>query len=112
EFASGYLQVIVPAFEEGVVDVYVVNNDSGISNKVQFRYEASNPSIESIVPGAGDYRGGTKISIYGSNLENNILTLIREKNGQLAREEVNMPLIRFGNNTNENLPRDHENSGV
>lgn len=81
------MQVIVPAFEEGVVDVYVVNNDSGISNKVQFRYEASNPSIESIVPGAGDYRGGTKISIYGKNLENNIATLIRDKDGELIRKK-------------------------
>ncbi|NLX62214.1 MAG: hypothetical protein GXZ06_06890 [Tissierellia bacterium] len=112
EFASGYLQVIVPPMEQGLVDVYVVNNDSGISNKVRFRYEASNPSIESIIPGTGDFRGGTKISIYGKNLENNIATLIRDKDGELIREVVNMPLIRFGNNTNENLPRDDENSGV
>ena len=79
EFSAGYLQVIAPPSEEGIVDVYVMNNDSGISNRVRFRYEASNPTINTLVPSTGDFRGGTKISIYGNNLENNTLTLIKEE---------------------------------
>lgn len=113
EFGTGYLQVIAPLSVEGTVDIYVMNNDSGISNKVKFKYEATKPVINTIVPSAGDFRGGTRIGIYGENLENNTLTLIKSNNqGGLTREVVNMPLIRFGDNTNENLPREDENSGV
>lgn len=113
EFGTGYLQVVVPPLSEGVVDVYVVNNDSGISNKVEYTYIASNPVIENIVPSTGDVRGGTKVGIYGENLESNLVTLIkRDTEGNLTREVKNMPLVRFGSNTNENLPREDENSGV
>lgn len=114
EFGTGYLQVIVPpSSAEGTVDIYVINNDSGISNKVKFKYEATKPIIKTIVPSAGDFRGGTKIGIYGENLENNTLTLIRSNDqGGFTRETVNMPLVRFGDNTNESLPREDENSGV
>ncbi|MBZ2175119.1 IPT/TIG domain-containing protein [Schnuerera sp. xch1] len=110
---TGYLQVVVPPNEAGTVDLYVVNNDSGISNKVRYTYNASNPTINNIVPSVGDISGGTKIGIYGSNLENNTITLVEANDtGEIVKKTEHMPLIRFGSNTNQNLPREHENSGV
>lgn len=50
EFDDGYLKVRTPAGSAGDVDVYVVNNDSGISNKVKFTYLATNPVITRMVP--------------------------------------------------------------
>ena len=42
QFGNGYLQVIVPSNEPGTVDLFVVNNDSGISNKIKFTYTSLN----------------------------------------------------------------------
>lgn len=50
EFADGYIKVKTPAGTAGDVDVYVVNNDSGISNKVKYTYMSTNPVITRIVP--------------------------------------------------------------
>ena len=65
EFGTGYLQVIVPPNNPGPVDLYVVNNDSGISNKVRFNYLSSDPRINSVVPNVGNVRGGEKVDIHG-----------------------------------------------
>ncbi|SHD76224.1 IPT/TIG domain-containing protein [Schnuerera ultunensis] len=113
EFGTGYLQVIVPPNDPGPVDLYVVNNDSGISNKVRFNYLSSDPRINSVVPNVGNVRGGEKVDIHGENLENNKITLVKKDNTNNSIKEVkHMPLVRFGNNLNEDLPREHSNSGV
>jgi hypothetical protein len=113
EFGTGYLQVIVPPNNPGPVELYIVNNDSGISNKVRFNYLSSDPRINSVVPNVGNVRGGEKVDIHGENLENNKITLVKKDSTNNSIKEVkHMPLVRFGNNSNEDLPREHSNSGV
>lgn len=53
EFSSGYLQVVVPPNNSGSTDLYVVNNDAGISDKAQFNYLTSAISVSAIVPNVG-----------------------------------------------------------
>lgn len=57
EFNTGYLKVIAPASSVGTVDVYIVNNDAGTSNKVKFTYEGSYPAINHIIPNTGNKQG-------------------------------------------------------
>ena len=66
-----------------------------------------------MVPNVGDIRGGTQIGLYGSDFENNRITLVRkDSSNENDVKTVHMPLVRFGNNTNEELAREHPNSGV
>ncbi|HEX3011014.1 MAG TPA: IPT/TIG domain-containing protein, partial [Syntrophomonadaceae bacterium] len=108
EFANGYLKVLAPAGAAGKVDVYVVNNDSGISNRVQYTYQASNPKIDKIVPDQGKKQGKDNIEIYGSGFFENQITVY---DSQTTFDTVTMPLIRFGSITNSTIPREQANSG-
>ncbi|BEP27759.1 IPT/TIG domain-containing protein [Helicovermis profundi] len=68
EYSKGYLKVISPPHKEGDVDLYVVNNDLGITNKIKYKYTASKPQIVSIVPNKGKKSGQEKKEIYGGSL--------------------------------------------
>ena len=108
EFDDGYLKVKTPAGSAGTVDVYVVNNDSGISNKVKYTYTATNPAITRIVPPEGKKQGGDRVEIFGSNfVESEIKILNKDK----VLETLPMVQVRFGNVTNRDIPREEENSG-
>ena len=106
EFSRGYIKVISPP-GFGKVDVFVVNNDSGVSNRLPFTYEGSNPKIERIVPGEGRKQGREKVEVYGSGFRESDIQVWN--NGSLA--PVRMPLVRFGAVSNRDIPRDEENSG-
>lgn len=109
EFRDGYMKVIAPRFPiQGTVDVYVVNNDAGTSNKVKFTFEGSNPRINSIVPGTGKRQGGERVDIQGENFRTNRINLINEKGEERVESSY---LVRFGGITNRNIPREDENSG-
>ena len=108
EFDDGYLKVKTPAGSAGDVDVYVVNNDSGISNKVKYTYLSTNPIITRIVPPEGKKQGGDRVEIFGSNFVESEIKFLN-KDGKL--ETLNMMQVRFGNVTNRDIPREEENSG-
>ncbi|MBO8157936.1 IPT/TIG domain-containing protein [Thermosyntropha sp.] len=107
EFDRGYIKVITPPAKAGQVDVYIVNNDSGVSNKVKFTYEGSNPSITKIVPDEGRKQGRENIEIYGSGFVNSSIQIYRD--GVLINRQ--MPLVRFSDISNENIPREQPDSG-
>lgn len=108
EASDGYLKVLSPPYEAGKVDLYIVNNDSGISNKVSYNYISSNPSITSIRPAMGKKQGGDNVEIYGSGfVKSEDLDVETAKNG-LPPET----LVRFGDTTNNDLPRLDENGGL
>ncbi len=112
EFDKGYIKVITPANEEGQVELYIVNNDSGISNKVEFTYEASNPTISKIIPDEGKKQGKDKIEIFGENFEESSINIYKydeEDNLQLDTEFLTK--VRFGYITNKDIDRSEENSG-
>ncbi len=110
EFKEGYIKVITPRSTTlGPTDVYLLNNDAGISNKVRFTYEGSNPNIRVIIPNVGRKQGGEKVDIEGSNFKVNNIDVINRDNKQ---QKISNHLIRFGNVSNINIPREAENSGL
>ncbi|WP_058485875.1 IPT/TIG domain-containing protein [Defluviitalea phaphyphila] len=109
EFSDTYIKVITPEGEEGSVSVFVENNDSGTSNSVSYTYEASNPIITKVSPEAGSKLGGTNVGVYGSGFEE---SLIKVYESTISKEEKNMTLVQFGDNTNKDIPRYEANSGL
>ncbi|MBB6215593.1 hypothetical protein HNQ80_001682 [Anaerosolibacter carboniphilus] len=112
EFSTNYLKVEIPAGKDGSVDLYVVNNDAGISNKLKFTYKSSNPKINKIVPAEGKKQGNDRIEITGSGFVQSDLKVYRLENGSIALNDETMQLVRFGSITNKNIERNKENSGL
>ncbi len=108
EYADGYLKVRTPAGTAGDVDVYVVNNDSGISNKVKYTYMSTNPVITRIVPPEGKKQGGDRVEVFGSGFVESE-TKICVPDGEI--KTMPMVQVRFGNITNRDILREEENSG-
>jgi hypothetical protein len=97
------LIVKLPAGEKGNVDVYVVNNDYGISNKKPFAYNASSPKIDSITPSKGKKQGKDDVEIVGKEFSNStiqVYNLEKDAQGKNKFDEKIMPLVRFGDITN------------
>ena len=119
EFADGYLVAETPAGVRGTTDVYVVNNDYGISNRVKYTYESSAPRITGMIPALGKKQGRDKMEINGagflkSNVE--IYNSLPDQNGRTPFDSRTMALVRFGDSKNPNLSNrdiavDQENGG-
>jgi hypothetical protein len=97
DFGKGYIGVMVPAATAGIVDVYVLNNDYGISNKVKFNYRSSQVGISQIVPATGRKQGNQQIGIYGSNFVASTINILNTAGISTAKT---MPLVNFGGLTN------------
>lgn len=113
EFARGYIKVIAPEGIEGNNEVYLVNNDSGISNKTTFTYVVSKPGIKSITPAQGKKQGGEPVEILGTDFIESAIDIYRSVTGDVydVYEKTNIPLVRFGRISNREIPREEENSG-
>lgn len=110
DFSNGYLKVIIPDYiGDGTVDVYLVNNDAGISNGLKFTYTASKPKIDAIVPGMGKMQGGDNIELIGSDFVNSSLDIYLQDG--INFETKIMPLVQFGEITNRNLKIEEDYSG-
>ena len=107
-FSPGYLQVKVPP-GTGEADVFVINNDAGMSNKVKYAYKSSSPTIKSVSPGTGNRIGGDLIEIEGTGYEEGEMTILQPSGTPI---ETTMPLVKVGNRTNKHINRELENSGV
>lgn len=113
EFSKGYLKVILPPSREEEVDVYIVNNDSGISNRVNFTYDSSNPSIDSVTPGEGKKQGYDKVEIKGKNFQKSYIKVYQyDSTGDVILKNLSTVLVNFGRITNTEIERDEENSGL
>lgn len=108
EFSDGYLKVISPAAPAGQVNVMVVNNDSGVSNQVPFTFEGSSPRIDRIVPGQGSKFGRENAEVYGSGFFPSTIEIYDSLTTFRTKE---MPLLRFGDIMNRDIPREQDNSG-
>lgn len=113
DYNAGWIQVVIPP-GNGSTDVYVVNNDSGISNKLKYSYVSSKPAITTVSPGIGDKHGGTDVEIAGRDFQQGSINIMTE---QLAPSGLNlitqrtMPLVRTGAVSNRSLAADDPNSG-
>lgn len=67
EYQAGYILVKVPSHINEDSDVYLVNNDHGVSNKMTYRYTPIIPKITDINPAMGNKKGKTYMEIQGEN---------------------------------------------
>ena len=97
DYGENYVGVKIPANKAGVVDVYLVNNDSGVSNKVKFTYNSSNPIINKIVPDTGNKAGNDKVDVHGQDFSPSKFYILNPRGHKL---EQNMVLVKFADITN------------
>ena len=113
EYDLGYIKVITPKNLPGEVEVYVVNNDSGVSNKAPYTFESSNPKINSIHPSYGKKQGHEFRDFYGSNLYQGIYQGYRDNIDNVIGTLIGLDAsIRFSDITNRDLERSLPNSGL
>lgn len=105
EFEIGYIKVLAPPNLPGKVDVFILNNDGGISEKTPYTYETAKVTISSVVPDQGRKEGGDKVEVHGTGFAPSTIEVYGQSN------PVNMPIVRLGNITNRNIDREKDNSG-
>lgn len=97
-YGNGYLGVLTPVGASGTVDVYIVNNDYGVSNKKTFSFTSSKPTITSILPATGRKQGAELVEILGSGYVESTINLL-DTTGASSKS---MTLVRFGSIDNLN----------
>jgi len=113
EFAKGYLKVITPEHTSGNVDVYVINNDSGVSNKVTYNYTASSPNITKVTPNFGKRSGSEPKDLYGSKFfQSQLYGYINNDETSIKLIDDVEALVRFGDIDNVESTRTDDNYGL
>jgi hypothetical protein len=113
EYGNGYLKVSSPMSQEGgVKDLYVVNNDLGVSNVVDFSYTQSAPQINSMIPDIGRLQGQENKDLYGVGLEDNTFKGYINDTENFTEIENLDAAIRFGDIDNLDIEREAPNSGL
>ncbi len=108
DFGRGYIGVLTPP-GKGKADVYLFNNDYGISNRVAYDYKTLDPKIVSVVPNMGSKFGNELVKINGQDFGPSKIWLTnRDSNDQEQRIQMNQTLVRFGEISNRN----ETNSGL
>lgn len=112
-FGNGYIKVITPANAAGPVSVYVVNNDSGITNKMTYTFEASTPKVTSIIPNIGRKMGQELKELYGTGLYRSTLKGYYELTDTAPVTLPNVSAkVRFADIDNREIDRNLPNSGL
>jgi len=113
EFAKGYLKVITPEHASGNVEVYVINNDSGVSNKVNYTYTASSPTITKVTPNFGKRSGNEPKDLYGSKFfQSQLYGYIDNDETQIQLIDDVQALVRFGDIDNVESVRTDDDYGL
>ncbi|OWZ84665.1 IPT/TIG domain-containing protein [Natranaerobius trueperi] len=108
DFEGGYLQVETPDHPAEEVRVQVLNNDGGITDPDFFIFEESDPTIEDLLPSVGHIDGRDRITLFGENFYPTEMDIYNE---DLEVETKEMPMVRFGDITNRDIPIGEDNSG-
>lgn len=112
-FGNGYIKVISPASESGPVNLYVVNNDSGITNKAVYTYKSSNPKLSGIIPSIGRKMGQELKELYGTDLYRSSVKGYYDLTDAIPVVLPNIGgLVRFGDVDNREIERSQPNSGL
>lgn len=113
EYSKGFIKVITPPHDAGTVEVYVINNDSGVSNKVDYIYTSTNPTISRIVPDFGRRQGQEPKDLYGSKMYRSELYGYRDDNSSDIELLPDVQaFVKFGDITNRDIDRIAPNSGL
>lgn len=130
EYGKGYIRVLTPDQPKGDVDVYVINNDSGISNKVKYTYDSSAPKISNIIPAIGAKTGQETKDLYGESLYKSVIRGYfnhLETSPPIANDAITIDnseintirdipdvgaIVRFANIDNRKIDRNQPNSGL
>lgn len=113
EYSKGFIKVIAPPHAAGAVDVYVINNDSGVSNKLKYTYTSTAPNITSIVPAFGRRQGQEPKDLYGTRMYSTIAYGYANDDPTKITVLNNIEaLVRFGNIDNRSIDRIEANSGL
>lgn len=90
EWIKGRVTVVAPKGQQGAVDVYLMNNDFGISNKIKYTYKTQNPEPTDLSPDRGTLKGGTDVILYGQYFKEGQINIFGQE------DPVKMMLVRFG----------------
>lgn len=113
EYSKGFIKVITPPHAAGAVDVYVINNDSGVSNKVKYTYMATTPILSKVVPDFGRRQGQEPKDLYGSKMYRSIIYGYAQDDATQTQLLNNVQaLVRFGDIDNREIQRIAPNSGL
>lgn len=113
EFSRGYIKVITPPHKSGKVDVYVINNDSGVSNKMAYQYQSTDPIINELIPDIGSRGGQEPKEIFGSKMYKSILKgYLNDDPSSIHILPDVQAVVRFGDIDNTDLDRIDPNSGL
>ena len=100
-FTSTMIEVKTPKGQAGTVDVYLINNDQGISNKVNYTYKASSPKITNVSPSIGKKQGGDKVEILGEGFTTSNIRVYNSTNIPTGRKTIQ--LVQFGDSNNKSV---------
>lgn len=118
EFTRGYVKVLTPSQKPGKVGVYLINNDSGVSNKVDYTYESTKPVIEKLIPPFGSRGGSEPKELFGKRMfpAKPVYGYVEDDGAEeisgLERIRHMDAVIRFGEIDNLKIPRIQPNSGL
>lgn len=97
EYQQGYMLVKIPTDIREDSEVYLTNNDHGVSNKRIYEYIPKFPEIFRINPAMGNKKGKTYMEIHGENFFNSTMDIYEDDgSGNLIESSKDMVLVRFG----------------
>lgn len=113
EFDRDYIKVISPQGRTGPVDVVLMNNDSGVSNKLVYNYTSTDPVITHINPNTGARAGFDLRTLVGKGFNHYRIAAYRDDDDtKISDHSRNLDaLVRFGNLSNEGIKIGQKNDG-
>ena len=123
EIDPGFIRVITPAHPAGKVEVYVINNDSGVSNKKDFTFRTTTPKVNRLVPNFGRRQGQEPKDLFGQELYTSVINGYTQESldgggavlplvDQIGHLEHVAAWVRFGEIDNRKIDRVAPNSGL
>lgn len=112
-FTASTIDIETPKGIKGPVQVYLVNNDYGVSNTIIFNYEASNPKINTITPPSGKKQGNDKVEILGEGFALSDISVYTDSKELDTKKIVQVQFANLTdlNMSNSTLSMDKPNSG-
>lgn len=123
EIDPGFIRVVTPAQSAGAVEVYIINNDSGVSNKRTYTYKTTTPKVDRMVPNFGRRQGQEPKDIFGSELFPSVIRGYVKDTAAGSTVPLNIvsetavldhvqAWVRFADIDNREIAREKANSGL